>query len=131
MPVGTSLATIPRPAATCFSEHEIDDSNCDGNIYLDSGPSTISHLDHLTKHRALAADSREPGAGVRIDRNSIERESYSFSNSLFESNAPNKDFAAACDAEYSTIDQPQIRASRRSTRPGNAVPPTLLRSEFG
>jgi hypothetical protein len=91
-------------SATCLSEHEIYDSNCGGNIYLDSGPSTVAHFDHLTNYGALAADCRGPGAGVQIDRNSTGRESYSFTNSIFWGNASNRDFAAACASGCGAID---------------------------
>lgn len=90
--------------AACISEHEIYEGNCGGNIYLDSGSDsgpTTARFSHLTNVRALDVGCGAPGPGVRID--SVTRDNYAFTNSLFWGNAPGKDFAIACDAKCATL----------------------------
>jgi len=87
--------------ATCFSDHEVFDGNCGGNIYLDggsegSGPTTAK-FDHLTNVNARAVGCDGPGAGVQIDKGNSAPDSYTFVNAIFWGNAPGKDFVANCE----------------------------------
>ena len=84
--------------AKCQSEHEIFDGNCGGNIYLDSGPGTTGRFDHLTAVNAKTPDCSAPGAGVQIDADNPQSESYSFVNAIFWGNATGQDFVASCNA---------------------------------
>jgi len=93
-------------AATCNSDHEIYDSNCGGNIYLDGSPGgkpTIATFDHLTNYRALAVGCGSPGPGVTIDKANTAVDSYTFKNAIFWGNAPSKDFVANCSSGCANV----------------------------
>jgi hypothetical protein len=87
-------------SARCISSHEIYDSNCAGNIFLDSGPGgsdpTIATFDHLTSYRGLTPDCSAPQAGVLIYKDNLAADAYSFTNSIFWGNEADHDFNAAC-----------------------------------
>jgi hypothetical protein len=87
-------------SATCNSDHEIYDSNCGGNIYVDGAPggrpATIATFDHLTNYRALSVGCSGPGAGVTIDKDNTAVDSYTFTNAIFWGNAQGRDFVANC-----------------------------------
>ena len=88
-------------SARCFSEHEIYDSNCGGNIYLDGGPNgsgpTIAEFNQLTNYGALEVGCDAPGPGVVITKNNGAPDSYAFTNAIFRGNATRRDFEASCD----------------------------------
>jgi hypothetical protein len=94
-------------SAKCVSDHEIYDSNCGGNIYLDGGPGgsgpTIAKFDHLTNVRALAVGCESAGAGVQIDKNNEAPDRYAFTNAIFWGNAPKRDFATSCGADCDAV----------------------------
>ena len=89
-------------SAHCTSDHEVYESNCGGNVYLDSGPAdteaTVATFDHMTNYRGLAVGCGAPGAGVAITKGNTASDSYSFVNSIFWGNATNRDFDASCEA---------------------------------
>lgn len=85
-------------SANCTSLHEIYDSNCGGNIYLDRGADkdpTISRFDHLTVVGGLDVDCKTPGPGMRFDVSNEAPDSHIVTNALFRGNSP--DIAAGCD----------------------------------
>jgi hypothetical protein len=90
-------------SAKCFSNHEIYDSNCGGNIYVDSGPGTTVRFDHLTNYRARTVGCGAAGVGVQIDKGDASTESHSFTNSIFFGNAPDRDFAVSCPTPCSGL----------------------------
>lgn len=101
-------------SAKCASDHEVYDSNCGGNIYVDSGPGTTTTFDHLTNYGALAVNCKAPGNGVQIDKGDTSNESDVFTNAIFRGNAPGHDIVASCGAgcgalqvevSYSMIDR--------------------------
>lgn len=87
--------------ATCIASHEIYDRNCGGNVLLDggaegSGP-TRATFDHVTNVGALDVGCGAPDIGVFVDTyQGFAADNYSFTNSLFWGNAPDKDFATSC-----------------------------------
>lgn len=87
-------------SAHCISDHEIYETNCGGNIFLDSGPDgadpTVATFDHLTSYRGLTVGCGAPGAGVPITKNNTASDSYSFTNAIFWGNAKGRDFDASC-----------------------------------
>jgi hypothetical protein len=91
--------------ALCRSFHEVYDSNCGSNIYLDSGAGgpTVARFDHLTTINARAVGCKAPGPGVRIDRGGGEPDNYAFINTIFWGNKPNEDIAANCDENCSNV----------------------------
>lgn len=93
--------------AACLSEHEIYDSNCGGNILLDSGPDdsgpTIARFDHLTVYNAKSVECDAPGLGVQIDKGNTAPDSYSFVNAIFWGNAPNGDLVSTCSTGCGTL----------------------------
>ena len=94
-------------SARCRSDHEIYDSNCGGNIFLDSGPdgaeATIASFDHLTVYRGLEVGCTAPGAGVQITKNNSARDTYTISNAIFWANAAGLDVAASCDSGCANV----------------------------
>lgn len=82
--------------AKCFSDHEIYDGNCAGNIYVDSGPGTSARFDHLTNLNGKVVGCASPGAGVLIDAASPQSENYTFVNAIFWGNATGQDFVTSC-----------------------------------
>ena len=87
--------------ATCFSEHEIYDKNCGGNILVDGGSNgsgpTTAKFDHITNVSALTPQCDAPGVGVLVDNYEVVApDSHRFSNALFWGNAEGGDFAVAC-----------------------------------
>ncbi len=84
--------------AKCLSDHDILDGNCGGNIYLDSGPGTSARFDHLTNLNAKTPNCSARGAGVQIDAENPQSESYSFVNAIFWGNAVGQDFVTSCPA---------------------------------
>lgn len=94
-------------SARCTSDHEIYDSNCGGNILVDSGPdgadATVATFDHLTAYRGLAVGCGSPGAGVVITKNNTASDSYSFTNSIFWGNASGNDFVASCGSGCTNV----------------------------
>jgi len=87
-------------AARCTSDHEIYDSNCGGNVFLDSSPTesdpTIASFDHLTSYRGLAVGCGGPGPGVVIVKNNIAPDAYSFTRSIFWGNAAGREIVTSC-----------------------------------
>ena len=94
-------------SAHCISDHEVFDSNCGGNIYLDCGPDgagpTVASFDHMTNHRALAVGCGAPGPGVDITKNNDAKDAYTFTNSIFWGNAKGLDFNASCGSGCANI----------------------------
>jgi hypothetical protein len=94
-------------SAKCFSDHEIYDGNCGGNIYLDGASggrgATVATFDHLTNVNARAAGCGAPGLGVQIDRDNTTPDRYSFTNAIFWGNAENGDFGGFCITGCSTV----------------------------
>lgn len=87
-------------SSNCYSDHEIYDRNCGGNIYLDSGPSgsgpTVARFDHLTNVGALDVGCTGRGTGIQIDKDNAAQDRYVVTNAIFRGNAPGRDFATAC-----------------------------------
>ena len=86
--------------ATCMSYHEIYDSNCGGNILLDSGAAgRPDHRALRSPDQCRRARRRLQSAGCgRADRQGIgAADVYSFVNAIFWGNAPGLDFVATCD----------------------------------
>ncbi|MEZ4266627.1 MAG: right-handed parallel beta-helix repeat-containing protein [Myxococcota bacterium] len=87
-------------SARCVSDHEIYDSNCGGNIFLDSGPDdagpTVATFDHLTSYRGLEVGCGAPGAGVQITKNNTAADSFAFTHAIFWGQATGRDFETSC-----------------------------------
>ena len=90
-------------AATCISAHEVYDSNCGGNVYLDAGSDdaapTTATFDHVTIYGALTVGCDAPGPGVQIDQANAAKDSYSFTNSIFWGNAKGADLSTSCQGQ--------------------------------
>lgn len=89
--------------AACFSDHEVYEGNCGGNILVDGGAAgsgpTIARFDHLTNVGAFEAACEAPGAGILIDTyEGLAADSYSVTNAIFWGNAPGRDIATACES---------------------------------
>lgn len=89
-------------AATCFSDHEIYEANCGGNVFVDSGPEendpTVASFDHMTNVRGLAVGCGGPGAGFVLTKNNGAADRYTITNSIFWGNETDGDFAVSCGA---------------------------------
>ena len=87
-------------SATCHSDHEVYDSNCGGNVYVDCAPTgrpaTIAVFDHMTNINARAVGCGGPGPGVNVDKDNQAPDNFSFTNSIFWGNAPGADFSTSC-----------------------------------
>lgn len=94
-------------SAHCFSSHELYDSNCGGNVFLDSGSggadATVATFDHMTNHGAREVGCGAPGAGVQITKGNDANDSYTFTNSIFWGNAVERDFEASCEVSCAAV----------------------------
>ncbi len=87
--------------ATCFSDHEIYEKNCGGNILVDGGSNgsgpTVTKFDHITSVGALTPTCDGPGIGLFVDTyEPVAPDQHTISNAIFWGNAPGSDIAVSC-----------------------------------
>ncbi len=94
--------------ATCFSDHEIYEKNCGGNILVDggsegSGP-TVTKFDHITNVGALTPTCDGPGIGLFVDTYEVVApDQHTVSNAIFWGNAKDGDVAVSCTKNCSKL----------------------------
>jgi hypothetical protein len=123
-------------SARCVSDHEIYDSNCGGNVFLDSGPDgsdpTVATFDHLTSYRGLEVGCGAPGAGVQVTKNNTAADAFAFTNAIFWGSAPGRDLetscGSGCDDATVTLSYAIIQPALASTAIAVTRGPGLLAS---